>query len=472
MEVGIHVWRNVRGNRVYPALFMLLLTVALVSPVRGEMMVPRDSSHAYQRNPHAKLRHVLLYDAGTTHNAAKQALRNSLVRLSHRYGFQLDTSGASGYITESTLAGVDVVVFSNGDQDVLGPGESPSTIAMERFVYEKGGALLLVHAAAAFIVCADGIYPLPPNGGPPLPPGTGCRFLARAAVRQYYQHLVSGTPMTLYVDSVRAGEVPPHASLGAPQGIGPVPPPATSSHGIANKETQPVFTGLRRTWVGLEDEWWRFVSSPRLVEDIPYIVANLDSAEYVEGRVNVLLSIDERSHDWGNQRMGDHPIAWTRKMGRGLAAFNAAGHVDVYVQKDSIMEKFNGRLLRYLARDFVGCMDPAYAEYNPEASVTVLSAGFDDPEPCKALVPLRPRIETRQGGVVALAGGARRIRIALPQAGRHVIRIIDVSGETVFSRTVEGAGGVVESSALRPGIYFVRILGPGNARLVERVDLY
>jgi hypothetical protein len=103
--------------------------------------------------------------------------------------------------------------------------------------------------------------------------------------------------------------------------------------------------------------------------------------------------------------------------------------------------------------------------------VTVLSPGFDDPQPCKTPVSLKPRIETRQGASI-LAAQARRFRVTLPQAGVHAIRVTNVSGKTVFSRTARGGGEAVETPALRPGIYFVRVAGPRNARFVERVNLY
>lgn len=469
VETEFATQEKVPAGSTFPGpLLVLFLSLFLVPvpSVEAEVMIPRNPDNAYQKSAHGNLRHVLLYDKAPGHANGRNALRRSLARTAQQYGFRLDTSQVSGYINDSTLAGVDIVVFSNGDADVLGPRTSVATLAMERFVYEQGGALLMVHAANAFLVCGSSPYQNPSHGPEPA---TFCAFLARASARQYYHHQPAGTPVTVYVDSVGAGEIPPHGSLG---GTPPVPPAAVTAHGIRNPETRNIFTGLPRTWTGLEDEWYEFRFSPRLIGDIPHTVAHLDSTEYIEGQINVLLSIDERSHDWGGQRMGDHPIVWTRKMGKGLAAVNNAGHDDVYVQNDSVMEKFNGRLLRYLARDFVGCMDPAYAEYNPEASVTLLSAGFDDPEPCKTAVSLRPRLEAHQAGYAVLAGAARRIRVALPQAGRHEIRVTDVSGETVFSRTVAGDGTAVESPALRPGIYFVRILGPGNARLVERVDLY
>ena len=42
--------------------------------------------------------------------------------------------------------------------------------------------------------------------------------------------------------------------------------------------------------------------------------------------VRVVASLDERTYDPGDLRMGDHPIAWHRRVGRGRAFYTALGH--------------------------------------------------------------------------------------------------------------------------------------------------
>lgn len=443
--------------------FVLVTVASLATPASAEMMLPRDPSNAYQQNPHAGLRHVLLYDRAKAHGQGRAALRASLARLSRQYGFRLDTSAAPiGYIQPSVLEGVDVLVLAHGDENVLGPEGSSSTAAVERFVYEQGKGLLMVHAAGAFLTCHVSRYAHIVGAEPSLT--TTCGFLARAAVRQYHQHVPAGSAARIYVDSVAEGEIPPHESLG---GTVPTPPPSAYAHGIRNPETRNVFTGLPRVAEDLKDEWWRFRSSPWLFGDSVYTVATLER-DYVEGRVNVLLSLDERSLDWGTSRMGDHPVAWTRKMGNGLVAFNSAGHDathDVYTQGDSLMERFNGRLLRYLARDFVGCMDPASARYNPDASVVTLTA-TDPANPCTSS---SVRFGSHAAGDVSLRGHGGVIRLSWTRAGRRDVRITDVAGGTVASLTVSDEQRDASVGSLKTGVYVIHVRDTDGARYSRRL---
>lgn len=70
------------------------------------------------------------------------------------------------------------------------------------------------------------------------------------------------------------------------------------------------------TWE-TEDEWYSFNHNPR--ED-----------------VHVLISIDESTYDvddnrWFDgvvQRMGDHPLVWYKKVGKGIVFQSALGHTD------------------------------------------------------------------------------------------------------------------------------------------------
>src|SRR5690606_20819087 len=78
------------------------------------------------------------------------------------------------------------------------------------YIYRQGGSLLMLHAASDFIPCPG----TGTGGGGQNIHEESCRFLARAAVRQYYHHQSGGTPMTVYVDSTQSGQIPPHASLG------------------------------------------------------------------------------------------------------------------------------------------------------------------------------------------------------------------------------------------------------------------
>jgi hypothetical protein len=444
------------------ALAAAAFLLGAASVPRAETMVARDTTNAYQKSPHHKLRHVLLYDWSVSHTLGRAAVRASLARTAVRYGFRLDTSSAPiGYITPAVLQGVDVVVFGHNSRDVL--DSTPSLAAMEDFLYQRGKALLMIHEAAAFISCPG----RGTGGGGDSLAHPQCRLLARAAVRQYRYSANPGTLMRVYVDSTSEGSVPPYTPASGSSFA--VPPPAAASHGIRNPETRNIFTGLPRSVDSLPDEWYTYVSSPRLVGDMNRVISSLESRIYVEGRVNVLLSIDEGSYPLPSDlRMGDHPVAWTRKMGNGLAAVNVMGHQDPYGARDSLLERFNGRLLRYLARDFVGCTNPAFLEYNPEASVTALTAS-DDPNPCKTVVSLR------SGGSAPDAGISTRgtkIHITLAEPGEHVLRVLEVSGKQALARHVRGQGTPVQISGLKPGIYFVRVTAPSGAKTAARVSLF
>lgn len=73
-----------------------------------------------------------------------------------------------------------------------------------------------------------------------------------------------------------------------------------------------IVDGLGEGWDMLE-EWYSFTASPRLTG------------------AQVLLTLDEASYDpvglvGRDLRMGDHPLAWVRRVGRGRSFYSAIGH--------------------------------------------------------------------------------------------------------------------------------------------------
>lgn len=80
---------------------------------------------------------------------------------------------------------------------------------------------------------------------------------------------------------------------------------------MVEDRTSPITQGLPASWTLLE-EWYSFKASPR------------------PKGARVLVSLDESSYTpkSGAQdlRMGDHPIAWTRCVGRGRSFYSAIGH--------------------------------------------------------------------------------------------------------------------------------------------------
>ncbi|HEV2597878.1 ThuA domain-containing protein [Sphingopyxis sp.] len=76
-------------------------------------------------------------------------------------------------------------------------------------------------------------------------------------------------------------------------------------------QASPITAGVSPDWAMLE-EWYSFEKSPRGPE------------------TRVLLTIDETSYEptsgMRDLRMGDHPVAWTRCVGRGRSFYSAIGH--------------------------------------------------------------------------------------------------------------------------------------------------
>jgi hypothetical protein len=414
-----------------------------------------------------KIKHVLLMN--WTNGANGQAGGRHMYRLARKYGFRLTATRSNTYISPTTLEGVDLVVFNEGGYDPL--SNVPQLSAMRDFIEVKGKGMLAIHEALYAINC--------PNQDATVPSLTQCRWFFRAYGANIWQSLQLSAinRVRIYADSVMVGEIPPKAR-------GPDSVPAGYAHGRKNPETSRIFEGLPLNgpsgplanrlfiWEGLYDTWANYLNHPRRAPIGVY-------AGIYWGPVNILLSIDESPDSYPDSlkcysgspcKTGDRPVSWTRQVGKGLAAYNNAGYSDVYVRarvvagdtvRDSLMEKYNWRLMKYLARDFVGCMDSSFAEYNPEASVEVLTPGIDDPDPCKTPVSLRPGISVSRP-LPGIASRGRSILIALRAPGDHRIRITDVQGRGVVSAVARGSGDALESPELSPGLYFVRVGGPGG----------
>lgn len=454
--------------------------------------IPRRTDVEYQMDARTKVRKVLLYDKNKAHNTGKQAIRRALIRAANKYGFELVISDAAiGYIQPATLADVDVVVFSQGDEDVSGAVNSTGDVALQNFIYRDGKAMLMMHAASAFITCPG----TGTGGGGHDIANANCRFMARAVARQYYHHLSSGSPARIYVDSVVAGQIPPYGSTAATPP--PVPPVAVMNHGRMNDETKNIFNNSAKynwplpqnsttdsrtfVWDNLADEWYTYYNNPG-PRAIPAMSRVFNGETYVEGRLNILLSMDETSRSMTNQlAMGDHPQSWVRKMGNGLAAYNNIGHDNTpYANQrsgsglgvDSMAHAYLWNLVRFLARDYQGCTDPAYNEYVPWATVTSITpsdtAGTGNP--CKTTSAiLTPKNRAVSNGVSAFEGG---IRVATPEAGFYRVHVSGLDGRTITAKTILGGEGrKLELKDLKNGAYVVQVTTPKRAVSFSRVVL-
>jgi uncharacterized protein len=81
---------------------------------------------------------------------------------------------------------------------------------------------------------------------------------------------------------------------------------------VVDDPASPIARGLPREWV-MKDEWYSFKNDPRASG--AHVVATLDESTYApEGMAGQ------------NLRMGDHPIAWNKCVGRGRMFYSAIGH--------------------------------------------------------------------------------------------------------------------------------------------------
>jgi hypothetical protein len=466
----------------FPGLVVLcLLSMGGILPANAQtcsdaaatpLVCPYDAVKNSAAKTHIK--GVLLMD-WTAGGHDKANTQNHLFRLSKKYGFRLDRSQSNTYITAATLQGIDLVVFNNGDQDPL--TNSASLTAIKNFVEVQGKAFLVIHAGAAYIPCPDENLS-----------GADCRWIMRGIRTQFWIHNYDLTKATLFADSVEAGQIPPRATSTSAVA-------AKTSHGLKNPETRMIYEELptnggtgalanrAHVWEGLGDEWYNYRNNPRLEAE-----RIIDGITY--GPVNVLLSLDESSiandagcSGGGNCKntgtFGDRTACWTRKAGKGLAAYQNAGHSNVYTRQrsvgtsnvnDSIIEKFNWRLMRYLGRDFVGCMDSKYKEFNPEASVTTLTS-IDDPAPCKILISTSISSERKHMSMATMQA-SEGIMIPTSEIGTYNIQISNIQGERVFSASAMGGSGKsVRALKNQKGTYLVDVTAPKIGHSISQISL-
>ncbi|MET0365371.1 MAG: ThuA domain-containing protein [Sphingobium sp.] len=81
---------------------------------------------------------------------------------------------------------------------------------------------------------------------------------------------------------------------------------------VVEGTAHPAAKGLPAEWT-MTDEWYSFAASPRLTG--AKVVAKLDESTY-----------EPQGMGTQNLRMGDHPIAWSRCVGKGRSFYSAIGH--------------------------------------------------------------------------------------------------------------------------------------------------
>ncbi|TCM20703.1 hypothetical protein EDF56_102366 [Novosphingobium sp. PhB165] len=93
----------------------------------------------------------------------------------------------------------------------------------------------------------------------------------------------------------------------------PMQPQFQEARIFVDDKTHPAAARLPATWT-MKDEWYSFAASPRLTG--ADVIARLDESTYSQnGGFGEKLS------------MGDHPIAWSRHVGKGRMFYSAIGHL-------------------------------------------------------------------------------------------------------------------------------------------------
>ena len=115
----------------------------------------------------------------------------------------------------------------------------------------------------------------------------------------------------------------PDTLLGARFAGHPMNPQFQDARVAVEAAGHPITAALPREWV-MSDEWYSFKNNPRASGST--VIATLDESTYKpEGVMGQVL------------RMGDHPIAWTRCVGKGRVFYSAIGHrPETYVQPQNV----------------------------------------------------------------------------------------------------------------------------------------
>lgn len=92
----------------------------------------------------------------------------------------------------------------------------------------------------------------------------------------------------------------------------PMAPQFQDARIVLDDKSHPVARGLPAEW-RMNDEWYSFRNNPRATGS--RVIATLDESSY-----------KQRGPFGQNLTMGDHPLAWTRKIGRGRMFYSAIGH--------------------------------------------------------------------------------------------------------------------------------------------------
>ena len=202
-----------------------------------------------------------------------------------------------------------ILVFDKSVGFRDGPSVDAANALLKRTASNRGWALVLTSNAAVFDASLlqhfDAVVWNNVSGDVLTIP-------QRSALRNYIEsgggfagfHGSGGDPLYLwdwYADSLIGARFTGH----------PMAPQFQDVRLIVEDHKSAITRGLGSGWM-LKDEWYSFKESPRARG--AHILVTIDEASYnpVDGARDL--------------RMGDHPIAWTRCVGKGRSFYSAIGH--------------------------------------------------------------------------------------------------------------------------------------------------
>jgi len=209
------------------------------------------------------------------------------------------------------------------------PAGRPRILLFEKMTgFRDGPSVDAAHAALLAMAQRKGWAMVSTDKGGAMNPATLAKFDAviwnnvsgdvltltqREAFRKYLEkgggfigvHGSAGDPVSFwdwYVDTLIGARFAGH----------PVAKQFQDARVVVEAKGNPLASGLPSEWV-MKDEWYSFTNNPR--KSGSTIIATLDEASY-----------DPVGMRGQQLRMGDHPIVWSRCVGRGRAFYSAIGH--------------------------------------------------------------------------------------------------------------------------------------------------
>lgn len=224
------------------------------------------------------------------HNEGIAAADLHFVRLAQKFNYGIFTTANGAIFNDVDLKRFDVIVFNNATGDVLSKEQEQS---FERWL-TNGGAWIGLHGAGDH----------------------------SQKDWQWYQSTLIG-----------------------PKFIGHPNNPHLQQAKIVNLATDhPVMKGIPESWFAY-DEWYSFDDVPQSFGLIP--LAGLDESTY-----KAVLDVDTFPAK-GDLRMGNkpdqHPVIWTKCIGKGRAVYSALGHHD-RVYNDKIYSQILDNAFTWITR--------------------------------------------------------------------------------------------------------------------------